>query len=179
MCIFGSHTLVPDSLMCEKQTAVSHNSTESENISFDAGLRMDGMPALDHSDFVVEVLYSSFNQPEKSKENVQGNLLRDIPSREHTNNQIKSPTQHNDLEFFNVDYVCSNVKFFKFGAMLYTLEDNEAVIKMIIKGRSPTMRHVSRTHTQSGAWLVFRQNQFGPQNSKSNMLSPKTNAQTY
>ena len=26
------------------------------------------------------------------------------------------------------------------------LEDNEAVIKMIIKGRSPTMRHVSRTH---------------------------------
>ena len=25
-------------------------------------------------------------------------------------------------------------------------EDNEAVIKMIIKGRSPTMRHVSRTH---------------------------------
>ena len=25
-------------------------------------------------------------------------------------------------------------------------EDNEAVIKMIIKGRSPTMRHVSQTH---------------------------------
>ena len=25
-------------------------------------------------------------------------------------------------------------------------EDNEAVIKMIIKGRSPAMRHVSRTH---------------------------------
>ena len=28
--------------------------------------------------------------------------------------------------------------------MLYVFEDNEAVIKMIIKGRSPTMRHVSR-----------------------------------
>ena len=26
------------------------------------------------------------------------------------------------------------------------LRTNEAVIKMIIKGRSPTMRHVSRTH---------------------------------
>ena len=25
-------------------------------------------------------------------------------------------------------------------------EDNEAVIKMIVKGRSPTMRHVFRTH---------------------------------
>ena len=27
-----------------------------------------------------------------------------------------------------------------------SFEDNEAVAKMIIKGRSPTMRHVSRTH---------------------------------
>ena len=30
--------------------------------------------------------------------------------------------------------------------MLYNSEDNEAVIKKVIKGRSPTMRHVSRTH---------------------------------
>ena len=29
---------------------------------------------------------------------------------------------------------------------MYIFEDNEAVIKIIIKGRSPTMRHVSRTH---------------------------------
>ena len=31
--------------------------------------------------------------------------------------------------------------------MLYVFEDSEAVIKMIIKGRSTTMRHVSRTHS--------------------------------
>ena len=31
-------------------------------------------------------------------------------------------------------------------ALLYVFEDNEAVVKMIIKGRNPTMRHVSRTH---------------------------------
>ena len=30
--------------------------------------------------------------------------------------------------------------------MLYVFEDNEAVIKVTVKGRSPTMRHVSRTH---------------------------------
>ena len=29
---------------------------------------------------------------------------------------------------------------------LYLLEDNAAVIQMIIKGRSPSMRHVTRTH---------------------------------
>ena len=37
--------------------------------------------------------------------------------------------------------------------MLYVFEDNEAVIKMIIKGRSPTMRHVSRTHSVALDWF--------------------------
>ena len=31
-------------------------------------------------------------------------------------------------------------------SQLYIFEGNEAGIKMILKGRSPTMRHVSRTH---------------------------------
>ena len=37
-------------------------------------------------------------------------------------------------------------------------EDNEAVIKMIIKGRSPTKRHVSRTHRVALDWLFDRIN---------------------
>ena len=43
-------------------------------------------------------------------------------------------------------------------ALLYVFEDNEAVIKMIIKGRSPTMRHVSRTHRVALDWLFDRIN---------------------
>ena len=39
LCIFGSHTFVPISWMCKKQTSVSHSSTESEIISLDAELR--------------------------------------------------------------------------------------------------------------------------------------------
>ena len=39
-CVFGSHTFVPISWMCKKQTSGSHCSTESENIPPDAGLRM-------------------------------------------------------------------------------------------------------------------------------------------
>ena len=46
-CIFASQTFVPISWMCKKQTSVSHSSTEAELISLDAGLRMDGIPALD------------------------------------------------------------------------------------------------------------------------------------
>ena len=56
LCIFGSHTFVPISWMCEKQTSVSHSSTESEIISLDAGLRLDGIPALDLWDLIYSVL---------------------------------------------------------------------------------------------------------------------------
>ena len=42
LCVFGSHTFVPISMMCKKQTSVSHSSTESEIISLDTGLRLDG-----------------------------------------------------------------------------------------------------------------------------------------
>ena len=41
---------------------------------------------------------------------------------------------------------------------MYVFEDNEAVIKMIIMGRSPTMKHVSRTHRVALDWLFDRIN---------------------
>ena len=56
LCIFGSHTFVPISWMCKKQTAVSHSSTESEIISLDTGLRLDVLPALELWDLIVSVL---------------------------------------------------------------------------------------------------------------------------
>ena len=59
LCIFGSRTLVPISWMCKKQTSVSHGSKVSEFVSLDAGLRMDGLLALDLWDVVIEVLRST------------------------------------------------------------------------------------------------------------------------
>ena len=56
LCVFGSHTFVPISWMCKKRTSVSHSSTESEIISLDEGLRLDGNPALDLWDLIVAVL---------------------------------------------------------------------------------------------------------------------------
>ena len=55
--------------MRKKQTSVSHCSTESEVISLDAGLRIDGIPALDLWDLVTEALHSDSKQSKKSKEN--------------------------------------------------------------------------------------------------------------
>ena len=57
----------------------------------------------------------------------------------------------------NIDSVPSSAQSSRQEALLYVFEDNEAVIKMIIKGRSPTMRHVSRTHRVALDW-VFRSN---------------------
>ena len=58
----------------------------------------------------------------------------------------------------NVDLVPSNVQFSHQEALLYVFEDNEAVIKMIIKGKSPIVRHVSRTHRGALDWLFDRIN---------------------
>ena len=61
---FGSRTFVPVSWMCKKQSSVAHSSTESEIISLNAGLRVDGLLALDLWDMVIEVLHST-------KDNIQ------------------------------------------------------------------------------------------------------------
>ena len=47
MCLIGSDTFVPLTWMCKKQGAISHSSSEAEVIALDAGLRMDGIPALE------------------------------------------------------------------------------------------------------------------------------------
>ena len=46
-------------------------------------------------------------------------------------------------------------------ALLYIFEDNETVIKMIIKGKKP-YNDTCFQNPQSCSWLVFRSNQFGP-----------------
>ena len=140
LCIFGRHTFVPISWMCKKQTSVSHSSTESEIISLDAGLRLGGIPALDLWDLIFAVLHGNTYQ-----------------SNQERWDQSKSPTRKkihgkiDDLD--NVDFISSNVNSSRKEALLYFFQDNEAVIKMILNGRSPTMRHVSRTHRVC-SWLV-------------------------
>ena len=145
----GSHTFVPISWMCKKQTSVSHSSTESEIISLDAGLRLDGIPALDLWDLIVSVLGNTIQIHDRMGQPV---VCRDAS---HAQGQ-QSRGMFNVLN--NVDRVPSNVQFSHQEALLHVFEDNAAVIKMIIKGRSPTMRHVSRTHTVALDWQFDRIN---------------------
>ena len=124
---------------------VSHSSTESEIISLDSGLRLDGLPALELWDLIVSVFGSVSHVSDGS-----GQPDRDVHKR------LKSHKRINVME--NIDSVPSNVQSSRHKALLYVFEDNEAVIKMIIKGRIPTMRHVSRTHRVALDWLFDRIN---------------------
>ena len=58
----------------------------------------------------------------------------------------------------NVDFSTSNVHTSLQEALLYIFEENEAVTKMIINGRSLTKRHVSRTQRIALDWLFDRIN---------------------
>ena len=107
-------------------------------------------------DLVKEVFLSSSIQSKKTKDQARGDSSRNTTSNKHTQNQTKVPTKHNNFELRIVDCVSSNAKSSLFGAMLCIFEDNEAVIKMIIRGRSPTMRHVSRTHRVALDWMFDR-----------------------
>ena len=152
LCIFGSRTYVPISWMCKKQTAVSHSSTESEIIFLDAGLRKDGLPALDLWDLVIEALGMTHKIPKPPQACTQETSV-EIQST----HKIKQVLDQN-VDLTNVDQVPSSAHLSEKESQLYIFEDNEAVIKMIIKGRSPTMRHVSRTHRVALDWLFDRVN---------------------
>ena len=118
-------------------------------MSMDTGLRLDGLPALEIWDLIVSVFGSVSHVSDRS-----------VQPDNDVHKHLKSQKRINVME--NIDSVSSNVQSSRQEALLYVFEDNDAVIKMIIKGRSPTMRHVSRTHRVALDWLFDRIN-LGPQ----------------
>ena len=163
LCIFGSHTFVPIIGCARNKTAVSHSLTESEIISLDTGLRLDGLPALELWDLIVSVFGSVSQISDRSGQ-------PDSDVKKHHKSQRRIDVMK------DIDSVPSNVQSSRQEALLYVFEDNEAVIK-IIRGSSPTMRHVSRTHRVALDWLFDRIN-LDPK-SKSNTSTPKTNSLTF
>ena len=75
----------------------------------------------------------------------------------------------------DIDSDPSNVQSSRQEALSYVFEDNQAVIKMTIKGRSPTMKHVSRTHRVALDSLFFIEFTRA-QKSKSSSSIPKKHA---
>ena len=108
----------------KKQGAVSHSSSEAEVIALDACVRTEGIPAL----ILWEEIQNTFagrKAPEmekKSKINGMYDILNEV------------------------DFVPSNLPKSGGKSKLVIAEDNDAVINMSIKGRSPNMKHCPRVH---------------------------------
>ena len=132
LCIFGSHTLVPISWMCKKQTSVSHSSTEAKIISLDTGLRMDGLPALTRWDLVIEVFHSVPNQTDGPTREPRGNPSAVVKPNMH--NPI--PIKHTNVIPTNIDHIPSNTMHSGASAMLCVFEDNEAVATASVRPKS-------------------------------------------
>ena len=109
LCIFGSHTFGPTSWTCKKQTSVSHSSTESEIISLDAGLRLDGLLALELWDLIASVFVSVTQTSNRT-----GRLV-DSERSQKSQGKIKV--------LKNIDCVPSNVQSSHQEALLYVFED--------------------------------------------------------
>ena len=141
LCLVGPNTFVPISWLCKKQGAVSHSTDEAEVISMDAGVRMEGLPALFFWDLVISVFE---------------------PQGDDKTSQFKGPYQpkFQPKELYDmfgcVDYVPPFLPIAYGMAKLSVMEDNDAVIKMCVKERSPALRHVSRTHRVDLDWLFDR-----------------------
>ena len=101
------------------QPALHHSSAESEIISLDSGLRMDGLPALQFGECVLGTLAS-------------------LPAAGNCGHQQVDQ---------DIDFVTADISDSAHLTQLHLFEDNAAVIHMITKGRSPTSRHVTRTQT--------------------------------
>ena len=109
---------------------MSYSSTEAEVISLDAGLRIEGFLR-----YHCGILWLTWY-----------NIFASRASGDH-----KSKTSQTTEE--TIDHVPPKAQESTNRVFLF-LEEKEAVIKMIIKGSSPHMRHVSRLHGVDLDWLM-------------------------
>ena len=112
--------VVPVSWMCKKQTSVSNSSTESEIISLDAGLRMDGLLAPDFWDVVIDALRSS-----NSTKPTTNPAARNCSRNNKSNHKQKGNGDVDQLS--HVDHVTTNAHSSQGESQLYMFDDNVAM----------------------------------------------------
>ena len=139
--------LFPISWMFNKQTSVSYGSTESEVISLDAGLRLNGLPALELWDLITSVL---------------GNMTQTTEKPERPVIVVKSQRYQKGNESAEYYWLCS---------LKRTVFASRSFVVCVWWHRSSDQdyhkKKTSRNETcfkgpKSCAWLVVRSNWRGP-----------------
>ena len=103
-------------------------------------------------DIVIEVLRTNTGDEPPQ---ITSSWKREAAPKSQTKTKRVEESRKVD-QLSQVDHVPANTRISQGGPKLYIFEDSEAVVKMIIKERSPTMRHVSSTHRVALDWLFDR-----------------------
>ena len=103
---------------------------------------------------MIEVFHSVPKRTDGPKRELQGKPSAIVKPNMH--NPI--PIKHTNVIPTNIDHIPPSTTHSDPSATFCVFQDNEAVIKIIIKSRSPTMRHVSRTHRVALDWLLDKIN---------------------
>ena len=138
LVLLGPRTFVPLAWLCKKQGTISTSSIEAEVVALDTAMRLEALPLLNLLDLAISVLNPSRHKGKGS-----------------THTKLPVPRSFEE-ELTNCDFVPATFQVSTNGIKLVLLEDNNAVIQMIVKGRSPNMRHVPRTHRIGLDWLFER-----------------------
>ena len=104
---------------------------------------MEGLPAL----ILWETIMRTFQYSKRAN-----------PIKKQLAQSQATACSHNYMGglFNNIVYVPRTLPLSDGIGRLVTFEDNDAVIKICIKGRSPNLRHVNRTHRVDLDWLHER-----------------------
>ena len=111
-----------------------------------------------HSSLVRFATDSGIGSADRRKSSANQSDLGGYERSGKTNKECNTQNSHRRLELSHVDFVPSNAQYSQGGPKFYIFEDSEAVIKMLMKGRRPHLRHVSRTHRVALDWLFDRSN---------------------
>ena len=140
LCLVGTRSFVPLNWICKKQGAVSHSSTEAEIIGLDTMLRMEGLPALSLWSQVTEIITGRSNSTSPKTKSSESSAFR----------------KYDSISLDYCDYVPPSLPSLRYNTKSFFVQDNDAVIKMVVKARAPTLKHVSRTHRIDLDWLFER-----------------------
>ena len=152
LCVVGPRTFCPITWICKKQGAVSHSSSEAEVIALDTGVRLEGIPSMDLWEEIINVFGDEPTVVPPKPDPHTGMLPTPPTVSNHLSDYLKSETEL----LSQVDFVPPNVPPPRGKAVLIICEDNEAVINMSRKARSPNMRHCPRVQRVDLDWLFDR-----------------------
>ena len=144
LALVGPRSFFPVNCLCKKQTCVSHSSTESEIVALDTCIRTESLSMLCIWDDICETLHPSIKRPLRSAKATAGDESRKTSVLTLWDQVLHVPTEAPKVDDRDLRH----------RTRLIIAEDNEAVIKILLKGRTSALRHLPRTHKINLDWLV-------------------------